>query len=1272
MKKLVLLLIWLIIGLGLVTSWTPQGDVDGLDYYAIKEFTTINATEGIYINGVPVATGTINVNKTYVDSQDEYYNSSLANDTIYKYFNKRSGDFVYGPMVFSGNGIYLNLGGNNLYGVGNFSAENIDANEIGNGTVADARIASTIARDSEILNKPDNNSDAVFKNIDLTTTNLTLGDLWSDPVDSDIIPDGNATRDLGAYDGNKFAIINTQYLSVGGGSSTGTGGIFAYQDTAHGIYFPGDKVSIRGNLEGDDNISTTGDINIKKNYGQLLLDKGTNGIKGHLQQTLANSVSLFNNMFMQSNGTYRTDNTTLPSSGITLSQGGFYFITQVAGSNIFGPVAKAVIDIAGSYTTSTGNVTANYFKGNGSLLTDVGDVDKAYVDSQDQAVNDSTRAYTDTEITGLSATYLRNSSDAVFHTLYATEFNLSTDINGTDAIFGNLYATTTNFTPDVNDTDLDLGNVIIDNLTVSNPPAQCSAGYAMIQTDMNTSTCSAFVRPTGEDMVGNYSFDTTLFTIDDTGNLVKYKGNEIATLANVEKNNTIIVAIEGGEYTSIQSAIDSITDASTNNRYNVEVKAGKYTEDIIMKDYVYVSGSGTGTEINGQVTFNSDNLAKLQQIKVKKTNDIPIIFNGTGKYYIDSVSVINMWMSNSDAYKSVFQILEGDITISYTSIVSLQLNHDSSYDQQTIYHLSGDKESHLKSFSCTHAMSTYDTDDDISIVMSENTNSSSLVEIKNGYISFGFEGTNHGNDVVPFYSLSSTHDFRVSLNQIDINVPGTTTTNFDYFGAFIYNTPNGESCTILSNHNDVYWEGSGVSDDDINLGVAHEASGGESVISIDSDIFNMVSNNFPEVGGGSVSSNGDVYYTLYNGFGDIKKTGTLVPIVISQSTDYGATSAYDFDIMLMNASDADKTITFPTPVNMANFKVGQTITIYNVGTTEHLVFIDPNGNEVDGSTDNLAIRPNGYITFMKVNGDIRIVNKYLASQYATSTDFANLELHIDFSNASSVGVTGFNIDNVTDLSSKGYVGESLLTNDPDYIIAGQNGLNYAEWNSPNSPLDFGDIVLHNNTAGRGLHIFLVVKPTAGGDAMISKYYDATPQRAWDFQTSRSTIYENANASGNEATANSASSYNDWQILDLSWSPGSGSKLYNNGFLKISSLNTVTDIPVSTASVLLGARDLSSNDYYGDMAEVIVYSDVLSDADRLTLVGSLGAKWDIDVASPSVDVEVYWERDNTNGILTPSNTGDSIELDGNVNMSNNNVTYVDCILFDSGGKICSGS
>jgi pectin methylesterase-like acyl-CoA thioesterase len=64
--------------------------------------------------------------------------------------------------------------------------------------------------------------------------------------------------------------------------------------------------------------------------------------------------------------------------------------------------------------------------------------------------------------------------------------------------------------------------------------------------------------------------------------------------------NVVVVARSGGDFTSVQEALNSITDNSPTNRYLVWVAPGIYTETATMKSFVDFEGAG---ELVTKITY---------------------------------------------------------------------------------------------------------------------------------------------------------------------------------------------------------------------------------------------------------------------------------------------------------------------------------------------------------------------------------------------------------------------------------------------------------------------------------------------------------------------------------------------------------------------------------------------------------------------------------------------------------------------------------------------
>jgi hypothetical protein len=101
--------------------------------------------------------------------------------------------------------------------------------------------------------------------------------------------------------------------------------------------------------------------------------------------------------------------------------------------------------------------------------------------------------------------------------------------------------------------------------------------------------------------------------------------------------NVVVVAQSGGDYTSVQAALDSITDAAEDNAYLVWVAPGVYIETVTMKPYVHLQGAGQeATVITSTVTSSSLPPSQATLVLTRSTSlrDLTVGNGGTGSYNV--------------------------------------------------------------------------------------------------------------------------------------------------------------------------------------------------------------------------------------------------------------------------------------------------------------------------------------------------------------------------------------------------------------------------------------------------------------------------------------------------------------------------------------------------------------------------------------------------------------------------------------------------------------
>ncbi|MFN2220201.1 MAG: pectinesterase family protein, partial [Anaerolineae bacterium] len=106
-----------------------------------------------------------------------------------------------------------------------------------------------------------------------------------------------------------------------------------------------------------------------------------------------------------------------------------------------------------------------------------------------------------------------------------------------------------------------------------------------------------------------------------------------ASQLTAQYDNLVVVAKAWGDYASVQSAINSITDASAGNPYLVWVAPGVYVEQVTMKAHVHLQGAGQEATIIHSSASSGDwppTQATLAMASDTSLRDLTVSNNGTG------------------------------------------------------------------------------------------------------------------------------------------------------------------------------------------------------------------------------------------------------------------------------------------------------------------------------------------------------------------------------------------------------------------------------------------------------------------------------------------------------------------------------------------------------------------------------------------------------------------------------------------------------------------
>jgi hypothetical protein len=105
---------------------------------------------------------------------------------------------------------------------------------------------------------------------------------------------------------------------------------------------------------------------------------------------------------------------------------------------------------------------------------------------------------------------------------------------------------------------------------------------------------------------------------------------------------TLVVAASGGDFASVQAAVNSITDASATNPYLIWIAPGIYAETVTLKPYVHLQGAGRDvTVLQGNITDDDGHpVDKATLILDNHTSARDLTVNNNGSSGQDRVSVL--------------------------------------------------------------------------------------------------------------------------------------------------------------------------------------------------------------------------------------------------------------------------------------------------------------------------------------------------------------------------------------------------------------------------------------------------------------------------------------------------------------------------------------------------------------------------------------------------------------------------------------------------------
>lgn len=244
----------------------------------------------------------------------------------------------------------------------------------------------------------------------------------------------------------------------------------------------------------------------------------------------------------------------------------------------------------------------------------------------------------------------------------------------------------------------------------------------------------------------------------------------------------VTVATDGSaDFESIQDAIDSCDAPTPTNRYVVAVSAGIYTENVTLRDYVSINGTGFDCVIEGTITADNPTEMTVQYLQVTALNaPAAVLTNASATGELDLLGVF-LYSTYDDTVaagviRCVCNIDSGVFYIYRECEATLVVNdtvNTAGTTIQTIYHLHGTAAIWCESFNTYEVIRTDNPGNAITCVYNTNTHADTRC-INIGYVAYYWlGGVAHTNVLRLLWNKGGNGDLLSSRKDMSIE-PGDT------------------------------------------------------------------------------------------------------------------------------------------------------------------------------------------------------------------------------------------------------------------------------------------------------------------------------------------------------------------------------------------------------------------------------------------------------------------------------------------------------------------